>query len=161
MTPQEVNQVFDKGSSTTEKPSLPPPPFLENQPRAPKVLQWFDNPYFIQQEPKKPLTNNLQNEIEISKTKLHDISPEKVKPEKISISQNPSAFEKSVHNLATLAYATEENFEESTKQIGAANDELITDKPKPKSLSLILNWGFITENSSELRTTMEFSKSNF
>ena len=106
MTPQEVNQVFDKGSSTTEKPSLPPPPFLENQPRAPKVLQWFDNPYFIQQEPKKPLTNNLQNEIEISKTKLHDISPEKVKPEKISISQNPSAFEKSVHNLATLAYAT-------------------------------------------------------
>ena len=163
MTPQEVNQVFD-GGTTTEKPSLPPPPFLDNQPRAPKVLQWFDNPYFIQQEPQKPLTNNLQNEIEISKTKLHDLNPEKVKPEKISISQNPSAFEKSVHNLATLAYATEENFEESTEQFSAKNDDLITDNPKPKSLSSIFNWGTTAENPTETGTTTEFSKfskSNF
>ena len=137
MTPQEVNQVFE-GTTTTEKPSLPPP-FLD---RAPKVLQWFDNPYFIQQEPEKPLTNNLLNEIEISKTKLQDTKPEKQKPEKISISQNPSAFQKSVHNLATLAYATEENFEESTEQISAKNDEFATENPqkKPKSLSSLFKW---------------------
>ena len=37
MTPHEVSQVFDSGSMT-EKQSLPPP-FLDNQPRTPNVLQ--------------------------------------------------------------------------------------------------------------------------
>ena len=144
MTPQEVNQVFD--SSTTEKPSLPSPISADN-PRAPKVLKWFDNPYFIQKAPEKEFQKDVKNEILSSKTKLHDTKPEK-KVEKISISQNPNAFQKSVHNLATLAYATEENFDLATEQISAKNDgnnewTLVTTEQsvkKPKSLSSLFNW---------------------
>ena len=122
--------------------------FLADSPRAPKVLQWFDNPYFIQKAPEKEFQKDVKNEIEISKTKLHDLKPEK-KVEKISISQNPNAFQKSVHNLATLAYATEENFEDTTEQIKAKKDSngpewtISTTEnsvKKPKSLSSLFNW---------------------
>ena len=58
---------------------------------------------------------------------------------------------------------TEENFEESTEQISAKNDGLITDNPlkKPKSISSLFNWGSTGDVQTE--TTTEFSEfsSNF
>ena len=58
---------------------------------------------------------------------------------------------------------TEENFEESTEQISAKNDDLITDNPlkKPKSISSLFNWGSTGDVQTE--TTTEFSEfsSNF
>ena len=62
---------------------------IKKKTRAPKVLKWFDNPYFVQKEANFPTEEpNFNEVIKDTKTRLHDKKPEKkikLKGEKICI----------------------------------------------------------------------------
>lgn len=84
----------DKSITTTPSTST-------KSPRIPKVLQWFDNPYFIQQDA------NYQDLQDEDLNEIMDDVKQQLDLNGVSIANDPEAFHKSLDNLATLAYATE------------------------------------------------------
>ena len=66
---------------TTEAPEI------EQQTRVPKVLQgWFENPYLVKQQP------NFDAFIEASRNSAIENMRKNLKPDNISISEEPDAF---------------------------------------------------------------------
>jgi len=113
--PISINQVIKTISEEIDSKVELTTPKVPSSKRVPKVLKWFDNPYFIQKQPNLEALDNgnddndINNIIDEAKVNLDDNIGEKKVPQLrgVSISDNAPAFQRSVNNLATLAYATE------------------------------------------------------